>query len=367
MKKLFFAPAVVLLLTIEPALTNDLLPGYVVTNDQDTLRGYLMYEIDADLASSVTFVEDQGTTTSFSTSDLLGFGFNSGRTFERKRVPGASADASWVFAKKYVSGKINMWIWRKKGHPGIVLENRASDRTTFLSGPDPTAIASIDGSKYSTDHVKYTSLIQYVLDDPLHAPSNTKIRYSEKSIAKHIQNYNARFLDAYPVSENKDRMAWNVDVTLGMVPWVIGKVPHMRAAVYAALTNLDKTRRWSFIAGTSYLRASRNKNIDKAIDDGDVITQVQSISIIPVGVRYQNTGHRVQFYAYGGIGVRLGFDRIGEMHQGVEVDTYTDTYLVPITMNVGAGLRIKAGSGHILAEITPSMSGGLFLNVGYSF
>ncbi|HSI90981.1 MAG TPA: hypothetical protein VK927_07680 [Adhaeribacter sp.] len=67
---------------------KDFRPGYIVTLQNDTLRGLVNYKGDIKSALKCDFKEKTGTEAqTFTPDQLLGYGFNSGRFFETQQIP----------------------------------------------------------------------------------------------------------------------------------------------------------------------------------------------------------------------------------------------------------------------------------------
>ena len=135
-------------------------PGYVLTIENDTINGYILNDIDSKLAYKISFKNElsDSTITQYTTNELLGFGFTSGRVFERMQIKNknqASTDSSNVFAKKLIDGKIDLYIWRHKkiNSNDYFITNNRSGREAQLTKPKNER-KEIDGKIYSKTNYK---------------------------------------------------------------------------------------------------------------------------------------------------------------------------------------------------------------------
>src|SRR5690242_11563260 len=90
---------------------QDFSPGFIVTPEGDTLKGFLLDRTDAELASGVTFktTKPQTDAVNYLPPKLTSFGFDNGRIFKRFSVPTTNGDSILVFAKKNLEGKISLY------------------------------------------------------------------------------------------------------------------------------------------------------------------------------------------------------------------------------------------------------------------
>ncbi len=86
---------------------NNFIPGYIVTQQGDTLRGFIDYQSSAKSAFDFRTSAD-GETKAYGTSDIVGFGIVDGKSFKVKELPFGSG-RSTVFAEVLVRGRANLY------------------------------------------------------------------------------------------------------------------------------------------------------------------------------------------------------------------------------------------------------------------
>ena len=133
------------------------LPGYIVTNENDTIYGQVLNGIDSELAFGISFTDTipNSKITKYQVSELTGFGFSNGRRFDRVNIINENDSLSSVFAKKVLTGEIDMWVWRKSGrNPDIFLRNNGNGRVAHLFKGEDTIISE-NGKDYKKKNVEY--------------------------------------------------------------------------------------------------------------------------------------------------------------------------------------------------------------------
>lgn len=143
--------------------------GFVITNEKDTIYGQILNRIDAKLALEISFIDDipESKVLKYTVSDLIGFAFDNGRTFERVYIENATDSLSSVFAKKILTGRIDMLIWRhSKGPNDIFLRNNNDGKFVHITKPTDKIISK-DGNEYKQKDLKFVGLINYVTNNKI--------------------------------------------------------------------------------------------------------------------------------------------------------------------------------------------------------
>ncbi|TVZ25235.1 hypothetical protein JM83_0137 [Gillisia sp. Hel_I_86] len=344
--------------------------GYIVTVKNDTIKGFLYDKIDAEMANMVLFKKErEGTTVSkFKTTDLLEFGFKNKRTFHRIQRIKDNKDTTFVFAKKIVEGKIDLWLLRGTKKPSeFYVANNSTNQKAHIFRPGNKDYLQIEGNNYSEGDVKYLGIQSFVGNEPVKDNyRNRRSKFSEKGIQKDIVSYNSKFRKDYPTKVYEEEQVFSYDVTVGISVLKFEQGDFIRAAFYRNKTKVEKSRKLSRIQGISYHGwFDENENGSREIQNGTSNYRWQVLSIIPIGYRIQGASKVFQPYAYAGLGVGILFKTDYKFVDSI--NTGSETSIVPFpTLNMGAGIRRKFGSKYLLAEITPSVN-GIFMNLGVSF
>ncbi|MBL7870674.1 MAG: hypothetical protein JNM78_03610 [Cyclobacteriaceae bacterium] len=358
---------VIITFTFKIAHTQELRPGFIVTNKNDTVKGFITYQTDAILKNKVEFkISKNDQITIYSAEDVSSFGFENGRFFERI----TSNDAPNVFfAKRTLTGKLNFYstIQSKKGKE-FYIQNSVSGERVHLkkSAKTESALKSL----------YYLGLINKVKNDSITQFQNQeKVKFSEADIRKDLFEYNKKYEQQFPTNEYKEEKRISYDISIGSALMSTPDV-NMRLSGFRNSYNPERNRLITFISGVTYQRWNySDRRIAEA--EGDPWLR-NNVKLIPIGINFQKIQGKVRPYIYSGLGVILSFST----YEFVQTTTfiganggpsYTTTQLITINENevgptivIGAGLKVKTGSKFMFFEVVPANS-GLFLNLGISF
>ncbi|SFN70360.1 hypothetical protein [Salegentibacter flavus] len=345
----------------------------------DTLRGFIKEGSDARLAKSFTFKTSLKASAFkvYTPEELVGFGFENGRNFKTQKsdlinYPG------FVFAKRLIKGKTDLYVWRKKSQakPDMFITNNEIDKTVHLINPSKKNVTSEDGKKFSRKDRKYLGLL-YSIKTEQQDQNRKEVRYSEKKIYEDLLNYNLQFSEDYPVSEYEEKQVNRYEIVVGMPMENSVGGTQFRVSIYRDKQRTERSTNWSYIRGVSFRHWG---NEDRELPDfknGTSNYRWQTLSLIPIGVKYQKAKGIVRPYAYAGlgIGVLLMTNYVIEKYENTGSEK---SFSYGPTANLGVGLKINLGNSYLLTEITPTIDGiffngitppmdALFLNLGYSF
>lgn len=349
-------------------------PGYVLTIENDTINGYILNDIDSKLAYKISFKNElsDSTITQYTTKELLGFGFTSGRVFERMQIKNknqASTDSSNVFAKKLIDGKIDLYIWRHKkiNSNDYFITNNRSGREAQLTKPKNER-KEIDGKIYSKTNYKYKNQIVYVENDgTLEAKRSKRLKFGEKAIGKEILSYNRNFQEEYPIKKYEEPYEFSYDILAGIPLTFNEENTAFMIGFFRNKTFVEKTNRISYLSGIIYRYWSSNDgNLDYQYESGTPNYRQQILNIIPVGVKFQGNSGRVIPYGYIGAGIAAMINTNHVIEDYENVGSQTTFGGIYPTVNAGVGAKIKVNSNYILTEIAPTRL-AVYFNVGYSF
>ena len=347
--------------------------GYVVTTTNDTIVGFILSKVDSDLAYSISFKNDLSTENiiAYSTNELLGFGFNTGRVFERKIDKYYSLKDEknkYIFAKRIVKGKIDLFVWRQKDNKNreFFIVNNSSKNEAQLIKPQKKEVY-LEGKNFSQEDKRFKYLVTYVENGESKTLDQTnKLRFSEKSISKEIISYNSKFKEEYPVEKYKEPYKYNYDILVGVPFGLDSDELHFRVGLYRSKTFTDKTNKLSYINGISYQNWSEKTNgWNRDYQYGTSNYSWQMLNLIPIGIKYQTSPKRITPYGYIGVGAAIIYMKDYVIYE-YEITGTEDQIVITPTVNVGVGAKIRINSNYILTEITPALN-AIFFNIGYSF
>lgn len=345
----------------------NLISGHIITNSQDTIKGYLRNDIDAKLRKSIEFHHDlsEEDYMIYTPSQISGFSFSNGRNFKAIQLKN---DTVSEFGKRIVTGKINMYLVRKKGSDKnkIFLLRSDTSLSVTLTHPIKKTIKK-KGKTYSYKDRKYLGLLSYITDSHKTKKTLNSVKYREKDISKYIMYYNSEFEKKYPSNIYIEDSKITYDIAVGLPFKTVTERTLFRFSAYRNNTRTEISLNFSTIMGISYRYWGDNKKPELFTHQNSVHPyRGHFLSIIPFGLSYQGNPRKIIPYGYAGIG--LGIDLMNSyIIRNYEIKgTKNDFYFIPV-LNCAVGLKFKLKSNYIFAEITPSADDGFYINLGYSF
>ncbi len=344
---------------------NDYLPGVIVNKSNDTLSGYILFETDESIAEGITFKSDLNSAgKTYKASDLQKVKFDNGRYFELVGFDRKNIEQSPKLLKRMLEGKVNVYVHRIAGQskPNIYLKNNESGKTAYLIYPKSELLTK-ENKNFKYQNKRYLGqmkLIKESRDDSF----EDDLKYSEKKIIRNLKNHNEKFQQEFLVEEYKEEVEFSYDVTAGFAG-TEGDYA-FRLSAFRNKQEIEKTKKLYITRGVSLVGWSdKNREVDVG-NNGTSNFQRYVLSLLPWGVKYRTNVGSIQPYAYVAPGLAIIYDKKYRIEDGENTGTENSVYAYP-SLNMGAGLRFKAGSNYILAEITPSLDHSVFLNIGYSF
>lgn len=344
-------------------------PGFIVTMGKDTVKGFIQEGTDAELRSEITFVKS-GTTekVTYSPADLHSFGFDYGRTFESFRFPYTGNEGEMIFAKKALYGKITLFTAPQKTqrHPDIVLVNNATKETFYLQEPEKIKVETEKGGTAISESLRHMGILNLAKGGP--QPDTRPFKYNEKRIKSDIHKYNKQFRSDFSSSIYRPHEKVRYDITAGFE--IVSSKNYdeaFRFSAYRLKYFPERSTNLSYIMGFSYRFLQRHSYLSNGSVERILEFRRQAFSIVPAGINIQGSSKKLKPFFYLGPSLAIYWDTRDRFVNNVNVG-YKHDFLIFPALNVGAGLKIKAGSNYIITEVTPSPdTRGLFVNLGYSF
>lgn len=338
-------------------------PGYIITQNNDTIQGFILEKTDAELAGKIQFKADKNAVVkTYRPDELAGFGFDHGRAFQQIPAVISTDDTLYVFGKRIIEGKIDLFVLRHahQTKPDIFLYNNLTDNIIPFIKPRRSKLKKQDSLSYSqsglTDQFSRqdSSFVQEIL---------AVKRPSEKKIKKEIIKYNRKFNEEYPVTVYREQVRYNYDILVGR-PIDSSEELHFRAGVYRKKSRIERTTNLSFMQGIVYHhRGNTNKDLS-LLPEGNSIYRWQLLNLIPFGVNFHGNSKTIQPYGYAGVGAGVIMAEDHVVVEGEQQENETNFQFLP-TVNVGIGLKFRLGKTYLITELTPTIN-SLFWNVGIS-
>lgn len=346
--------------------------GYILTPQNDTVRGYILDKTDGETGLKISFKKQltDSAPSTYSSSELHAFGFDDGRVFVQHVSKDQNQDTAKVFAKRILQGKIDLFVSRlpNSSKETFFLKNNETNEVVQVQKPVKEIITLDNGTQLANESKSYIGLVNYMTSDapgaPLYAENE---RYSAKKISQKIAAYNDLFASDFATSSYKEKQIFSYALSAG-VP-IIGNsngtdnITFFRLSGYRLKQFPEKDRKMSYLRGFSYRYASWLG------DDGSTRDE-HAISILPWGIHYQSERGLIRPYAYFGLGVLVLLKPFTSIDENANAaDAQTKHAIVPlIGANIGAGVKIKSGGNFFHLELTPTGNGGgVFINIGYTF
>lgn len=350
--------------------------GYVITEQQDTLHGFIKEKPDEDLAQYVSFskVNDPSQLEDFASFRLNGFGFDNGRIFKKfrlKEFDGKDSVQNEYFVKQIVTGKIDAYTIESAGkETQWLLNNRKTGKIVHLKKPTFREEKTADGRLVVASDVKYLHYIALVKQDtPSEFIKQDDFKYSKKQIIKNIRKYNLLYKEQYPVHEYKEQ----TQITYGLLGGTyVLKNPifgeneasnALRLSGFRDVAWIEKISRIAFTQGFSYSAFDQSETV--YLNRNDTLrlhSRMKVLSMYPVGVKFQGYSGRVMPYIYTGLGITF----IKYEHKDFY---YAEDFNSPlIGLNVGTGLKMRlTPHWYFLSELSFKFSEGFYVNGGIAY
>jgi len=357
----------VILLTVQNTLKAqiELLPGFIITKENDTINGYLLNEVDSKLNKRIEFFSNTTDTIpdTYTASEIKSFFYSNGRAFislQRKK------DSIPEFAKRVTTGKINMFVGHEKvfGKINVYLIRSDTNLNVKLSPPQKKTFSE-GGKTYNRKDKNYIGLLSYITGNTQVNRELNSTGYSEKEIKKYISSYNSEFEESFPSSVYVNNKKASYTLTAGLPFNIKSEITHFRISAYRDVTYIEKSRNVSFRMGMSYRYWRSDEEVKIDHQNFDVSYRQQFLSIIPIGVNFHGNPRKIIPYGYVGLGLGILFNSYYEIRQS-EITGKVNTVYYFAAFNFGSGIKIAVNSGYLIVEITPSVN-GIFFNFGYAF
>jgi hypothetical protein len=349
--------------------------GFIVTLERDTLRGFIRDGTDAELTSGIVF-RKAGSVEDFRylPKSIYSFSFDNGRAFKQFPILQSldREDTVVVFAKKTLEGKISIYTFSKKSQdqPDIFLVNNYSRRTIHLKAPLRKKVVEANGKTAIAESYQHVGAIRFIKRDSSSANivNSEKFKYSENEIHRDIQKYNEQFKNDFPIATYHPRVSHFNEICAGIPVLSENEVDvDFRIAAYRHRFFPEKTETISFIQGVSYRYSYLRSAIDPSDKDSNQNFRQQFLSLIPIGINFQSDLKVCRPYIYFGGGLVFLLETNHHIVNYEDKGNVNKITVFP-TLNVGAGLKIRAGANFVIMEITPTGNkSGVCINLGYSF
>ena len=334
----------------------------------DTLYGKLKYQTDEELSSQVLFIEQSANdeeVKTFEAGQLEGFGFGNDRVFHKFYLRNQN-DSSTVYAKKVLTGKIDLWLLRKGGsQPDFFLKNNSNGKFVHIRN-DKKRVTSDQEIKYVGVSSRYIGLIKYVTDnDTKFNDDLEQLKYSENKIIKAISEINAIHIGEYSVKKYEERVDIGYRVLLGGF-YIPNDYYAWRIGVIRKKSNIEKSNIISSFRGMFLL----SKTFEDGTKDftGRVLENernFQVLNVIPFGLNIQAKNDKLRPYLYVGAGLGIINEKFTIIDENGQQSSRSELRAAP-SLILGSGLQVKVKKHYLSLEFIHSFWVPT-VNLAYSF
>ena len=122
------------------------LPGYIVTNNGDTMHVTLQEGSMRDITQTIKFKKDlQSAASTFKPGDISSFGYDKGGLYKSVLFsgnPSDSTDVKYYFAEQLLAGTYDLFLYQRKDHPAYIV--RKDNHYYVLTNTTYTGRGEID-------------------------------------------------------------------------------------------------------------------------------------------------------------------------------------------------------------------------------
>jgi len=341
-------------------------PGFIISNEGDTIRGILKFATDINHQNAVTYRKDlSGEDQTFLPHQLMGFGYSNGRSFETIQ---SSGDSTHYFAKRLVDGKIAL-LMKYVGKSSESSFHLYRQDTSLRVDIQPVQKKQIEkeGRNYTLNDNKYIGLLAIITESSVNDINLRKVNNSQRSLTKFIANYNSRYDNSYSTSVYKEESKYRYDICAGIAPFNGTDYSSYRITLFRDKDFLESRRvtRRIGLTYTYWEDPSEPSEMDLS-GNGSANYRWQMLNAFPLGMQIQGRQSNFKLYAHADVGLSAIIMDNYEHVDGEYTSNSSDITVIPM-LQLSGGMKFRLGSGDLLAEITPSIFGKLYFNLGFSF
>lgn len=314
---------------------QDYLPGYIVQNNLDTLRGYIERTMDADLSKEVHFKNSlNGTIQNFTPDNANAFGVEHDQ-YKSLHFINTSLDTipETAFLKQVVTGEYNLYAYSKDDRKFYILQKDTN--VYFLYDRVSSGRGEIikEGN-----YLNYLHFISVPCDNL--ASIYDRVTYNEKDISAFLVQVDNCLAPGKTTNlYQKPKTEIKLDAFAGALPLANNSQFSASFLLRIILPKIDK--KTSFNIGLNY---SYTITETTARTSGNVLYTSKlnnRIFSVPVTVQYNFTTTRVQPYFYGGFSA--AYITVSNEDQGNYANSSSSNF--SFEMVAGMGIQVKIVSG----------------------
>ncbi|MDR0874462.1 MAG: hypothetical protein LBN27_13530 [Prevotellaceae bacterium] len=166
--KRYYILTVLLLQVLFAFAQSNYKEGYVITNNNDTLRGWIDYRTDKMNAQICNFkrnIEDKEPT-AYKPGDIIGFRFSQeGKFYVTRSIEIEKRQPQTVFLEYLVQGLMNLYFYTDENDLSYyIFEDRDTGKMTYTT-KKPDEITTTENGQYNKPDNRYRSILAYTFKD----------------------------------------------------------------------------------------------------------------------------------------------------------------------------------------------------------
>ncbi len=193
---------------------RDYQSGIIITNNSDTVRGFIIEKNEFFYTSKVLFFEDEKNVIikQYSPADIKGFRLNNGRYFIAATIPLVnSKDSSLVFLEWLLKGIVNLYAYYEPDNQNIYYYLQPKENEfVLLSNSDHTIYDTLENKYYYKKRKEYIGILRYYFKDAppvIEKLNNLNLnRSSLINVTKNYHNYVCKN-EACEIFESQNNLA----------------------------------------------------------------------------------------------------------------------------------------------------------------
>ncbi len=309
-------------------------PGWLVKNNKDTIRGYILESVDAEFSKQVNFKSDSGAAAQiFLPGDIQSFGIGSAiyKSISFQNTDPEKMIRDDCFAKMLVTGKYDLFVFTRRDRQFFLIKNDTS--TYFLYN----SLFSNNGELITQGNYTNTLNLISIPCEKL-ASRYDRVGYGEKEMSDFVLALNKCISPETAVNYyQKPKSVMQIFLYGGGLPLGTQSQVTIEGLLRFSLPSINKNTYLNI--GLHYSSSHTITSKDDYYIGHYNVNATYNIYSIPLTIQYNLTNGRIRPYFYGGLGIAyLDQSIIGEIEA---VGPTTPVQKFGLSFTVGAGIEAR--------------------------
>ncbi len=272
--------------------------GYLVKNNKDTVRGFILEAIESDYSKLVNFKSDSGSSARiFLPGDIQSFGVGSGiyKSISFLNTDPEILKRDSCFARKLITGKYDLFVFARGDRQFYLIKNDTS--TYFLYN----SLLSNNGELITQGNYTNTLNLISIPCEKL-ASRYDRVGYGEKEMSDFVLALNKCISPETAVSYyQKPKSVMQIFLFAGGLPLGKNSQLTLDGSLRVSVPSVNKN---TFLnIGLHYSSTHVISNRNDYYYGNYTVTSTYNIFSVPLTIQYDFTRGRIRPYVYGGVGL----------------------------------------------------------------